>query len=260
MDPVPSSEEPRLSFEEAEAMLLAAGEMELLGLLPNSSNYTFLARLWATEPGVGAAAEGERASALAVYKPAQGERPLWDFPVGLHRREVAAYRLARFLGWPLVPPTVTRTQAPHGPGSLQLFIQGESARAFFRVREERPSELLPVALFDVITNNADRKAGHHLVDAEGRLWVIDHGLTFHVEPKLRTIIWDFAGEPLPSVLEPDVARAAQAMTSGELPALLSGLISRRELTLLGRRLRAVADPDWRFPQPTSDWSVPWPPI
>jgi hypothetical protein len=252
MDPGPSSE-PLLSFEEAEEVLLDAPGIELLGLLPNSSNYTYLARL--ATPAV---AGGE---ALAVYKPAQGESPLWDFPNGsLHRREVAAYRLARFLGWPLIPPTVTRREAPMGVGSLQLFIRAESGRAFFQVRDQSPEELLPVAIFDIVTNNADRKAGHHLRDAAGRLWVIDHGLTFHVDPKLRTILWDFAGEPLPAAYRGGLERAAAALDSGELQRLLKGLITAREVDLLRRRVAGVLDRSWCFPSPASGWSVPWPPI
>ena len=251
MDPGPSSERPQLSFEEAEQALLTAPGVELLGLLPHSSNYTFLARLEL-------AGDGET---LAVYKPEQGESPLWDFPSGsLHRREVAAYRLARFLGWPLVPPTVTRERAPHGVGSLQLFIQAESRNAFFDIRDDSPEELLPVALFDVLTNNADRKAGHHLRDGSGRLWVIDHGLTFHADPKLRTIIWDFAGEPLPRAFRPDLERASAALESGELRRRLRGLVSGRELQLLRRRADGLLDPAWRFPEPSSAWSVPWPPV
>jgi hypothetical protein len=253
MDPGPSSEASLLSFEEAEEVLLGAPGMEILGLLPNSSNYTYLAQL--QTPGV---AGGE---ALAVYKPARGESPLWDFPGGsLHRREVAAYRLARFLGWPLIPPTVTRRKGPMGVGSLQLFIRAESGRAFFQARDHTPEELVPVALFDVLTNNADRKAGHHLRDAAGRLWVIDHGLTFHVDPKLRTIIWDFAGHPLPRPYRADLQRAATALDSGELAAALKGLITARELDLLRRRVNGVLDRSWCFPAPTSGWSVPWPPI
>jgi hypothetical protein len=253
MDPVPSSDAARLSFEEAEALLLGSPSLEVLGLLPNSSNYTYLARL---EAPAGTAGE-----ALAVYKPAQGESPLWDFPTGsLHRREVAAYRLARFLGWPRIPPTVTRRQAPMGVGALQLFIPAESGRVFFNLREQRLSELLPVALFDIVSNNADRKAGHHLLDEAGRLWVIDHGLTFHVDPKLRTIIWDFAGEPLPKPYRADLERACAGLRAGELEAALKGLVSGRELELLERRLRGVLEPAWRFPSPTSAWSVPWPPV
>jgi uncharacterized repeat protein (TIGR03843 family) len=253
MDPGPSSDAAELSFEEAEGLLLGSPSLEVLGLLPNSSNYTYLARL---EPP-----PGTKGEALAVYKPAQGESPLWDFPTGsLHRREVASYRLARFLGWPLIPPTVTRRQAPMGIGSLQLFIPAESSRAFFALRDARIEELLPVALFDVLANNADRKAGHHLQDASGRIWVIDHGLTFHVDPKLRTIIWDFAGEPLPASFRPDLERALAGFRSGALAAELKGLISGRELALLERRLGGVLDPGWRFPSPTSAWSVPWPPV
>jgi len=253
MDPGPSSEPPQLSFEEAEEVLLGAPAFEVLGLLPNSSNYTFLAQL--ETPGV---AGGE---ALAVYKPAQGESPLWDFPNGsLHRREVAAYRLARFLGWPLIPPTVTRRKGPMGVGSLQLFIRAESGRAFFQARDNTPEELVPVALFDVLANNADRKAGHHLRDAAGRLWVIDHGLTFHVDPKLRTIIWDFAGQPLPRAYRADLERASAGLESGELARRLRGLISARELDFLRRRVEGVLDRSWCFPAPSSGWSVPWPPI
>jgi hypothetical protein len=252
MDPDPSSDPAELSFEEAEALLLGAGSLEVLGLLPNSSNYTYLARL---ESQAGLAGE-----TLAVYKPAQGESPLWDFPDGtLHRREVAAYRLARFLGWPLIPPTVTRRKAPMGIGSLQLFIPAESGRAFFDIRDAHLDQLLPVALFDVITNNADRKAGHHLRDESGRLWVIDHGLTFHVDPKLRTIIWDFAGESLPATYRIDLERALASLEGGLL-LRLRGLLSVSELVLLRRRLEGVLRPDWRFPSPTSAWSVPWPPV
>jgi uncharacterized repeat protein (TIGR03843 family) len=252
MDPGPSSEPAELSFEEAEALLGGSAPVEVLGLLPNSTNYTYLARL--TTPA------GVDGGALAVYKPAQGESPLWDFPSGsLHRREVAAYRLARFLGWPLIPPTVTRKEAPMGVGSLQLFIPSESGRAYFSIREERPEELLPVALFDVIANNADRKAGHHLRDGSGRLWVIDHGLTFHVDPKLRTITWDFAGEPLPAAYRPDLERALASLEGG-LQLRLRGLLSVSELVLLRRRLEGVLRPEWRFPSPTSAWSVPWPPV
>lgn len=252
MDPGPSSEPAELSFEEAEGLLAGPGSLEVLGLMPNSSNYTYLARLEAPSGG-----DGE---ALAVYKPAQGESPLWDFPSGsLHRREVAAYRLARFLGWPLIPPTVTRRQAPMGVGSLQLFIPSESGRVFFTIRDQHLDQLLPVALFDVLANNADRKAGHHLRDQSGRLWVIDHGLTFHVDPKLRTIIWDFAGEPLPAPYRPDLERALAGLEGGLL-VRLRGLLSVSELVLLRRRLEGVLRPDWRFPSPTSAWSVPWPPV
>ena len=220
--------------------------------MPNSTNYTFLARL-------GDSADGGR-PVLTVYKPAEGETPLWDFPSRtLHRREVAAYKLSRRLGWPLIPPTVTRVEAPMGVGALQLFIEAQAENDFFDVREKRPQELVPVALFDVITNNADRKAGHHLIDATRRMWVIDHGLTFHAEPKLRTVIWDFAGEPCPANLRPDVERTRHDL-DGELGSELGELLGKHELDTLRRRLERVCAPGWRFPAPSSAWSLPWPPV
>ena len=252
MDRAPSSDPEGLTFEEAEDLLLHSPVLEVVGLLPNSTNYTYLARL--SRPG----RTGEM---LAVYKPEQGESPLWDFPAGsLHRREVAAYRLSRALGWPLVPPTVTRRKGPLGIGSLQLFVEAESGRAFFNAASLDAAELVPVALFDVIANNADRKAGHHLRDSRGRVWVIDHGLTFHVDQKLRTILWDFAGEPLPKELRADVERVLGDFESGRLAAMFEDLIDDRERRVLERRLAGVLDRRWRFPSPSSAWSIPWPPV
>lgn len=226
-------------------------EMELLGLMRRSSNYTFLARL------------GPSPEVLAVYKPANGESPLWDFPVGtLYRREVAAYRLARALGWPNVPPTVVREHAPHGAGAVQLLVDADLKRHYLHGAHETPvTTWQEVALFDVIVNNADRKSGHCLCDGSGRVWVIDHGLTFHVEPKLRTVIWDFAGQPLPAHLRAPVARALSELEQrGPLSDQLEDLLSKRELAVLRRRLGAVLEPAWRYPQPSSSWSVPWPPV
>jgi hypothetical protein len=227
--------------------------MELEGLFRRSSNYTFLVRLHQTAED----AEG----VMAVYKPAQGESPLWDFPSGtLYRREVAAYLLARFLGWPRVPPTVVREDAPHGVGALQLYLEADPS-CHYLSSEEHPSETwLPVALFDVVTNNADRKSGHCLTDAEGQTWMIDHGLTFHVEPKLRTVIWDFAGRRPTRALERDLERAADSLEAGELAASLGELLSSRELTALRRRVATVLSPGYELPHPGSAWSVPWPPV
>ena len=242
------SSDPLIEFPDAERLLLDAPDLELLGLLRNSSNYTFLARL-------------AGADLLAVYKPAAGESPLWDYPDGtLYRREVAAYRLARFLGWPSIPPTVVRAAGPHGVGALQLFIHSGDG-VYFETRANRPLELLPVAVFDFIANNGDRKAGHHLRDAADRLWVIDHGLTFHVEPKLRTVIWEFAGRPLPGDLRAGLEGAAAALDgAGALRAELDELIRRREREMLIRRLEMALAPGWSLPSPTSSWSVPWPPV
>jgi hypothetical protein len=241
-------------FGQAEQALRELPEIRLKGLFRHSSNYTFLAEL--CDPSC-----PERTPLLAVYKPARGEAPLWDFPAGtLYRREVAAYLLSRYLGWPLIPPTVVRRQAPHGIGALQMFVQARPGLHYLALNGEPADVWLEVAVFDVVTNNADRKSGHCLLDQEGRAWVIDHGLTFHVEPKLRTVIWDFAGQPLPPRLRPDLERAAAGLHGGELEASLAGLISRRERMLLQRRLETVLEPTWRMPRPRSGWSVPWPPV
>ena len=156
--------------------------MTVLGQILSSSNYAFLARV----------DDGEL-QALAVYKPRRGEVPLWDFAPGtLCMREVAAYVLSHALGWPLIPPTVLR-DGSYGPGVVQLYIEADVDAHYFTFREERRADLVPVALFDIVTNNADRKGGHLLLDRDSRIWAIDHALTFHAEPKLRTVIWDFAG-------------------------------------------------------------------
>jgi hypothetical protein len=233
-----------------ERLLVELPELELLGILQGASNYTFLAQLGPHPP----------AGLMAVYKPARGESPLWDFEAGtLYQREVAAYRLSKALGWPLIPPTVIRDQAPHGTGAMQLFIEADR-RHFLSEQARERNAWLRIALFDVITNNADRKSGHCLFDAEDRVWVIDHGLTFHTDPKLRTVIWDFAGEPLPSDLCDDLERTLIEVERGSLAQDLEQLLRPGEVKVLKRRLRAVLDPAWRFPEPTSAWSVPWPPV
>jgi hypothetical protein len=220
--------------QEAERLLAHLPDLQVLGLLHGSSNYTFLARLEPHPP----------AGLLAVYKPARGESPLWDFEAGsLYRREVAAYELSKVLGWPRIPPTVVRRKGPHGKGALQLFIDADR-RHFLEQQTTRRDVWAQVALFDVIANNADRKSGHCLFDPQDEVWVIDHGLTFHVDQKLRTVIWDFSGEPLPQELCGGVERALAEVDRGPLGETLAGLLS----------------PTWRFPEPTSAWSIPWPPI
>ena len=152
---------------------IETGVLEILGLLPNSSNYTFLAR--ATGP--------DGAQELAVYKPQRGESPLWDFPQGsLCRREVAAYVVARELGWPHVPPTVLR-EGPEGPGSVQRFIPFEPQEHYFTLQDRFPDAFMAIAVFDLVVNNADRKGGHCLLGEDGRIWTIDHGVCFHEDPK-----------------------------------------------------------------------------
>lgn len=240
--------------KKVERLLNELPDLQLIGLLRGASNYTFLARLDPHPPS----------GLMVVYKPARGESPLWDFPAGtLYQREVAAYQLSQALGWPRIPPTVVRDRGPHGVGALQLYVEADGRHFLSEQTEPTLSQRdawRRIALFDVITNNADRKSGHCLLDANDQVWVIDHGLTFHTDPKLRTVIWDFSGEPLPEDLCGDVEGALTALQKGPLADELESLLSPAELRFLQRRIRGVLDPRWRFPEPTSAWSVPWPPV
>jgi hypothetical protein len=234
----------------AERLLIELPDLDLIGLLHGASNYTFLAQLGPYPPS----------GLKVVYKPARGESPLWDFEAGtLYQREVAAYELSKVLGWPRIPPTVVRERGPHGVGALQVFVEADG-RHFLSEQASQRDTWVRIALFDVITNNADRKSGHCLFDAEDRVWVVDHGLTFHIDPKLRTVIWDFSGEALPADLCRDLEGALLGLERGALSEVLEPLLRPGEIRVLGRRLWAVMDPRWRFPEPTSAWSVPWPPV
>ena len=147
---------------------------------------------------------GPEAPTLAVYKPQAGEAPLWDFAEGtLCRREVAAFVLAAALGWPAIPPTILR-DGPFGTGSVQLFVDADPSEHYFTLRERCLDAFRPVAAFDVVANNADRKSGHCLRSEDGTVWLFDHGVCFHEDPKLRTVIWEFAGEPLADHLARDL--------------------------------------------------------
>lgn len=225
---------------------LRTGEIEPLGPLPRSSNATFLVRV-----------HGEGEAVLAVYKPRAGETPLWDFPEGtLCLREVAAYVVSRALGWPRVPPTVLR-EGPYGEGSVQAFHRFDPERHYLTMREERADEFRRVALFDVIANNADRKSGHCLVDERGWLFVVDHGVCFHVEPKLRTVIWDFVGEPIPPAMRADLERLAELLAGSPLTDELGGLLSSAEVRALRRRLADLLA-EGVFPEPGPGRPYPWP--
>jgi hypothetical protein len=229
--------------------ILARADLEPLGLLPGSSNYTFLVR----------ARDGQD-ELLGVYKPREGEAPLWDFPEGtLYRREVAAYELATALGWPRIPPTLHR-DGPHGVGSVQRFLPFDPEQHYFTMQDdpERAETFRRVALFDVVANNADRKAGHCLIADDGTLFFVDHGVCFNEEPKLRTVIWDFEGEPIePGELEP--LRALRASFDGEVRARLEELLATREVdAILGRLDRLIAS--GRFPSPGPGRPYPWPPV
>ncbi|MCL7451791.1 MAG: SCO1664 family protein [Anaerolineae bacterium] len=229
--------------------LLSEGEIEIEGLIPWSSNATLLVTV-----------HDDEFSTLAVYKPQRGERPLWDFPFGsLGMREVAAYLISEALGWRLVPPTILR-QGPRGLGSVQLFVHAPEEAHFFAIQEEAGyrEDLQRLATFDAVVNNADRKAGHCLVDQEGQLWAIDNSLTFHLEPKLRTVIWDFAGQPLPEQILADLRRLQGALGDGtSLSRALEQLLSKGELAALRRRLEGLIRAEC-FPEPGPGRSVPWP--
>ena len=223
--------------------VLGRGAIEVHGRIAGSSNVTLL---------VTCALDGREL--LAVYKPRRGERELWDFPPGLHRREVAARVVSDWLGWDVVPETVLRADAPFGEGSLQRVVDEDGVSHYFTLRDDPRwhPELRRIAAFDVLTNNADRKGGHVLL-AEGRLWAIDHGLTFHAEPKLRTVIWDFAGDPLD-----DAVREALARVEAEpLPGELLELLDDEELDALVRRARALLRAG-RLPAPGAGRPYPWP--
>ena len=226
---------------------LEAGPLEVLGLLPYSSNYVFLARVGSESDGF-----------LAIYKPTRGERPLWDFPLEtLAAREVAAFEVSEAGGWGFVPPTVLRTDAPLGPGSLQLFIEHDPERHYFVLFDERGPDFETFAAFDVVVNNADRKAGHVLEDAAGRLWAVDHGLTFNTEPKLRTVIWDFAGRrPSPDVVG-RIEQLRGALEGQPLPARLRELLSDEEVAALGARVDRFLE-ERLYPEPTSRHHLPGP--
>jgi uncharacterized repeat protein (TIGR03843 family) len=231
--------------------LLRNGEIRVQGQFPWSSNYTFLVSV-----------RGNGHEALAVYKPCRGERPLWDFDSGtLCRREVAAYVVSRALGWPDIPPVVLR-EGPHGLGSVQLFVEADYGEHYFTLRE-RPdcdNAFRRVTVFDYLVNNADRKGGHLLHGDDGHVWAIDHGLTFHVQFKLRTVIWDYAGQPLPADMVRDLRALRRQLDRADssLATELRDLISPAELVALSQRLDALLR-DEVYPNPRPSWrNVPYP--
>lgn len=227
--------------------VLLNGEIQVTGRFVYGSNHTFLVEVgW----------QGH--STPAVYKPSRGERPLWDFPHGtLASREVAAYVVSEALGWELVPLTALRSDGPAGGGSLQEFIQADPEINYFSLSESQKARLKPMAAFDALINNADRKGGHILLDREGHFWSIDHGVCFHVEPKLRTVIWDFAGDPLPDELVEDLKQFGADLGRDPLRMELSALLSPVELAALkdraGRLIRQAS-----YPVPGPGRPYPWP--
>jgi hypothetical protein len=223
--------------------LLGRGEVIVKGRMPRSSNATFLVEL---------CLDGQ--TALAVYKPERGERPLWDFPPGLYRREIAAYLLSEALGWGLIPPTTPR-EGPLGEGSLQLFVPADFRQHYFTLLEqgEHRETLQRICVFDLVANNADRKSGHCLYVPDDRIYAIDNGLTFHAESKLRTVIWDFGDEPIAPPLLEDLRRVLEA----RLPPALADLLDADEQRALKRRARGLLRAG-RFPVDESGLRYPWP--
>ncbi|QRY64128.1 SCO1664 family protein [Gordonia sp. PDNC005] len=262
--------------------VLTDGDLTLLGRIPTASNLTLACRVGADE-------------LLCVYKPVRGEAPLWDFPDGtLAGREVAAYLLSDALGWGIVPETVLRESGPAdadlGPGMLQRWIHvpdetvgrdpvdlvpigdvGDDVIPILRAYDEDGSlvalvhsdtpELKRLAVFDVVVNNADRKGGHILVDESGELFGIDHGICLHTDDKLRTVLWGWAGQAVPSDLLDDLTRVAAHLSDDDhaLTVRLGALITADEIRALRERVSHLVD-GGTMPLPPGERAIPWPPF
>jgi uncharacterized repeat protein (TIGR03843 family) len=244
--------------------VLRRAPLELLGRIVDSSNATFLVRVCGvedphTETGdqpVEDDDEAELPSGLkAVYKPLRGERPLWDFPEGLYRREVAAYELSVALGWDLVPGTVVRDDAPLGIGSVQRFVEADFAEHYFTLRESEQfhEQLIRMCVFDLLVNNTDRKGGHVLVDEDGHLWGIDNALCFSTEARLRTVIWDWSGEPVPDDLMGDV----NGLIDRGLPEAVTDLLHDDEADAVIHRAKVLRSAG-QLPHDPTGRRIPWP--
>jgi uncharacterized repeat protein (TIGR03843 family) len=230
------------SDKQTVSTILEEGKVNFRGQFNWSSNYTFLVDL-----------EHPLGRLQAVYKPTRGERPLWDFPArSLAKREVAAYLLSEALGWHLVPPTIyRRRKLPLGVGSVQLFIPNDPDCHYFNFTPEDKEHLRPIVLFDLITNNADRKGSHIIKDAAGKLWAIDHGICFHREYKLRTVIWDFAGQPIPKELVDDIGRVLDGLSEeGPVAQQFKPWLKVGEIKALRQRMHAlIGEPVFPLPDP-----------
>ena len=224
--------------------LFQTGEIDVEGRMPHSSNATLLVVV-----------SDEHRSHRAVYKPGRGERPLWDFPPDLYKREVAMYRLAAALGWQVVPPT-TIAIGPFGEGSVQAFVEAEFEHHYFSLHEEgigRP-DLERLCVLDIVANNTDRKSGHCLLGRDGRIYGIDHGLSFHTDFKLRTVMWDYCGRDLPDEIRVDLARFVDEGP----PAELSCLLDRDEMEATMARARALLEAGVYPDDDTGGRRWPWP--
>jgi uncharacterized repeat protein (TIGR03843 family) len=231
--------------------VLENGEIdEEYGILRWSSNYAFLISLIRND-----------VSLTAVYKPQRGERPLWDFPDGtLCYRETAAFLTSRELGWEIVPPTVLR-EGPRGLGSIQFYIEHDPEINFFTFDETFQTQLMRIAAFDYLINNADRKGGHCLLDAQGHIWGIDHGIAFNSVHKLRTVIWEYAGQTMPDDVLEAVACLYAALENADSPysQAMRDLLAPVEIRALQSRLRHLLKQK-RYPSPGAGPNYPWPPV
>ena len=222
---------------------LEHGDITIIGRMPHSSNATFLVSVQCGDT-----------SMQAIYKPLRGERPLWDFEPGLHRREIAAYLLSQAMGINMVPPTVLR-EGPLGEGSLQHFIDADVEQHYFTIFEQREDlhdQLRAMCVFDIVANNTDRKAGHCLLGLDEKIWGIDHGVCFSADFKLRTVIWEFGGEPLP-----DHLRAAIEPLIETVPLNIATLLSSDEVSALQERVQWLCE-GGAFPIDRSGSRYPWP--
>jgi uncharacterized repeat protein (TIGR03843 family) len=229
--------------------LLRHGQLSVEGRLVDASNATMYCAISCAD-----------LTAACVYKPVAGERPLWDFPEGsLAEREVAAYELSEAIGWSIVPPTVYR-DGPLGPGMVQLWIaEDETVDVVGMIRRRDAVGLRRIAAFDAVINNADRKGGHLLPTTGGHVYGVDHGVCFHAEDKLRTVLWQWAGNRIPAEIVADLEslRAQLDVTLGER---LHELLTTREVRRTVRRLKRLIATG-RHPEPSGDWPpVPWPPM
>ncbi len=244
-------EKARCVLVESALEVLKRGEIELEGRFTHGSNHTFLGLV-----------EYGGLALHAVYKPRAGERPLWDFTEGtLCTREVAAWRLSEALDWRLVPPTVL-AGGPMGEGMLQLYIPHDPEDHYLVMDRPDAVAIDRMVAFDVVINNADRKSGHVLRSADGALWAIDHGVSFHAQPRLRTVIWERAGQPLPAGVAADLHRLRAALSPAETSLVqeLAALITMREIRAIALRIDHLLAAG-RYPAPSEDRrEFPWPPV
>ena len=224
-------------------ILLRDGDMEVIGRMANSSNATLLVSI----------THGDL-STQGIYKPMKGERPLWDFEPGLYKREVCAYALSEALGWNLVPMTLAR-EGQYGVGSVQQWVEFDTDEHYFSLYENRPdlhARLKQMAVFDFIANNTDRKGGHVLIDFDDNVWGIDHGVCFSEEFKLRTVIWEFGGDPVDDELLEPVAALAE-----RIPADVADWLTQNEVDAMYERIEWLLQ-ERTFPVPESRYQYPWP--